>query len=87
MIDSPYSGSNAEVKRVISEGLSLVRGCQPLRLNVTQLACLAKHFQQRVSFTHYITMISSIIASSYRQSWWWRLMKVRLEKIKVFCLL
>ena len=42
------SGEAAPVKKRIGEGLSLVRGCLPLRLTVEQLTSLAKHFQQRV---------------------------------------
>ena len=46
------------MKRVISEGLGLVRGCRPLRLNLSQLTSLAKHFQQRVRFNYDIVMMS-----------------------------
>ncbi|CAI7997121.1 E3 SUMO-protein ligase RanBP2, partial [Geodia barretti] len=46
-ISPSASGGSADVKRVISEGLGLVRGCRPLRLNLSQLTSLAKHFQQR----------------------------------------
>ena len=46
------------MKRVISEGLGLVRGCRPLRLNLSQLTCLAKHFQQRVHFNYDVVVMS-----------------------------
>ena len=46
------------MKRVISAGLGLVRGCRPLRLNLSQLTSLAKHFQQRVRFNYDIVMMS-----------------------------
>ena len=46
------------MKRVISEGLGLIRGCRPLRLNLSQLTCLARHFQQRVRFNYDIVMMS-----------------------------
>ena len=46
------------MKRVISEGLGLIRGCRPLRLNLSQLTSLAKHFQQRVRFNYDIVMMS-----------------------------
>ena len=37
------------MRKVVSEGLALVRGRPPLRLNTKQLTCLARHFQLRVS--------------------------------------